>query len=392
VFPVQFKSYYKLNRGDAWTKFGVTATVAQARNLNLDPPNIRPALISRNWAGAARCVGLFSYFRIGPITCNYAGSQRYVSSITTSALMYGLTRGVTYSFTVEAQTKYGWSRLSDPSQGVTIPFPSTPLEAPLILTSPSTPITVSSLYGGGYEGFRAVDGNVGSFWHSVCSASTTTGGQWLQLDLGSTRDIGLIRFTERQDCCQARANYFQVWVGDAATWWNFAAQAPTTGYEQCDPSRYNNMISTVAGFSVSFPCFRVGSAVPIRGRYVVIRKGSSQPFDLCFHVAEVQVSSFQSSASIAQGKSCTMSTVQTPNVCSFALDGSGLTFAQAFSTNTQGWLTVDLGIATAVKSITVQARTDVTTPDIQQSLDGFTFRIGDVTPITAAYNQMNLVC
>jgi hypothetical protein len=392
VFPVQFKSYYKLNRGDAWTKFGVTATVAQARNANLDPPNIRPALVSRNWAGAARCVGLFSYFRIGPINCNYAGSQRYVSSITTSALMYGLTRGVTYSFTVEAQTKYGWSRLSDPSQAVTIPFPSTPLEAPLILTSPSTPITVSSTYGGGYEGFRAVDGNVGSFWHSACTTSTTTGGQWLQLDLGSTRDIGLIRFTERQDCCQARANYFQVWVGDAATWWNFAGQAPTTGYEQCDPSRYNNMISTVAGFSVSFPCFRVGSAVPIRGRYVVLRKGSSQPFDLCFHVAEVQVSSFQSSASIAQGKSCTMSTVQTPNVCSFALDGSGLTFAQAFSTNTQGWLTVDLGIATAVKSITVQARTDVNTPDIQQSLDGFTFRIGDVTPITAAYNQMNLVC
>jgi hypothetical protein len=391
ISPVQFKSYYKLNRADSWTSFGIKAIVSNFRNSNLDPPNIRPALLSYNIAGSARSIGLFSYFRIGPINCNSAGSQRYVSALTTSALIYGLSRGVSYKFTVEVQTKYGWSRVSDLSQAVTIPFPAVTLSSPLVLTSPSTPVTVSSTYGGGYEGWRALDGNVGSFWQSDCNVRTSTGGQWLQLDLGSTRDIGLIRFTERQDCCQARANYFQVWVGDAATWWNVITQTPTTGYEQCDPSRYNNMISTFAGFSVSFPCFRVGTSNPIRGRYVVVRRGPSST-DFCFHVAEVQVSSFQSSASIAQGKSCTMSTVQTPNVCSFALDGSGLTFAQAFSYNTQGWLTVDLGIATAVKSITVQARTDVNTPDIQQSLDGFTFRIGDITPITAAYNQMNLVC
>jgi hypothetical protein len=65
---------------------------------NLDPPNIRPALLSRGWWGAARCVGLFSYFRIGAITCNNAGSQRYVSSLTTSALVYGLTRGSLIQF------------------------------------------------------------------------------------------------------------------------------------------------------------------------------------------------------------------------------------------------------------------------------------------------------
>jgi hypothetical protein len=180
----------------------------------------------------------------------------------------------------------------------------------------------------------------------------------VQIDLAATTEIGSVRVTSRQECCQTRVDYFQVWVGDAATWWDIAGQAPSTGYEQCDPSRYNNMISTVAGFSVSFPCYRIGSSVPIRGRYVVIRKGSSQPFDLCFHVAEIQVSSFQSSASIAQGKSCTMSTVQTPNVCSFALDGSTGTYAQAYTNNAQGWLTVDLGVPTAVKYITVQARLD----------------------------------
>jgi hypothetical protein len=392
VSPVQFKSYYKLNRGDSWTKFGLTVTPLQNRNANLDPPNIRPALLSRNWAGGARCVGLFSYFRIGPITCNYAGSQRYVSALTTSALIYGLTRGVSYKFTVEAQTKYGWSRVSDLSQAVTIPFPAVTLASPLVLTTPSTPITVSSTYAAGYEAWRALDGNIGSFWHSDCVDRTSTGGQWLQLDLGRTIEIGLLRVTERQDCCQTRLNYFQVWVGDPVTFWDSAAQTPTTGYEQCDPSRYNNLINTVAGYSVSFPCYRIGSSVPIRGRYVVVRRGPAST-DFCFHLAEVQVSSFQASSSIAQGKVCTMSSLMPPYLCSFALDGSTTTFAQAYTWNAQGWLTVDLGVPTAVKYITVQARLDGAATALEiASLNGFSFRVGDVTPITAAYNTQNLLC
>jgi hypothetical protein len=86
-----------------------------------------------------------------------------------------------------------------------------------------------------------------------------------------------------------------------------------------------------------------------------------------------------------------MSTVNTPNVCSFALDGSTLTFAQAFSTGVQGWLTVDLGVPTAVKSIAVQARLSAPTPETD-SLNGFSFRIGDVTPITGGFNGQNLAC
>jgi len=399
--PVQFRSYYKLNRGDAWTKFGVNAVPTQARNGNLDPPNIRPALVSRNWAGAARCVGLFSYFRIGSINCNNAGSQRFVSSLTTSALIYGLTRGVSYTFTVEAQTKYGWSRVSDPSQAVRIPFPAAALGAPLVLTGPSTPHTVSSVYPGAYEGFRAFDGNLGSIWHSGCDEAVATGGQWMQIDLAVSTEIGLIRVTERQDCCQHRANAFQVWVGEAATWWNGVTQLPATGYERCDPSRYNQLMNTVAGFSVSFPCFRIGSTVPIRGRYVVIRRNPfnsvpGQPWnvDTCFHLAEVQISSFQSATSIAQGKACTISSIfNSPFVCSFALDGNTNTFAQAFTFNSPGWLSIDLGVPTVIKSIAVQARLDsAVTPIERTSLNGFTFRIGDVTPITGPYNGQNLFC
>jgi hypothetical protein len=391
VSPVQFKSYYKLNRGDSWTKFGVVATPSNFRNGNLDPPNIRPALLSRGWWGAARCVGLFSYFRIGPITCNNAGSQRYVSALTTSALIYGLTRGVSYKFTVEAQTKYGWSRVSDLSQAVTIPFPAVALGAPLVLTSPSTPWQVSSV-GWGEDGWKALDGNPNSIWHNDCAgndfARRASGGEWLKIDLGRTYEIGMVRATERQDCCQWRGDGMQVWVGDPATWWDNANNRPTTGYEQCDPSRYPFYISQVAGYSVSFPCFRIGSSVPIKGRYVVFRRGPTSQ-DGCFHLAEVQVFSFQASSSIAQGKACTMSSLQTPNVCSFALDGSTGTYAQAYTNNAQGWLTVDLGVPTAIKSISVTARQDgVNTA----ALNGFTFRVGDVTPITGAYNQQNLVC
>ena len=51
-----------------------------------------------------------------------------------------------------------------------------------------------------------------------------------------------------------------------------------------------------------------------------------------------------------------MSSLSPPYVCSFALDGRTTTFAQAYNWNTAGWLTVDLGVSTAVKSIAVQAR------------------------------------
>jgi len=88
-----------------------------------------------------------------------------------------------------------------------------------------------------------------------------------------------------------------------------------------------------------------------------------------------------------------MSSVSPPFLCSFALDGSTVTYAQAFNFNLQGWLTIDLGVPTVVKSISVQARLDGSATSLEvASLDGFTFRVGDVTPITASYNGQNLVC
>jgi len=88
-----------------------------------------------------------------------------------------------------------------------------------------------------------------------------------------------------------------------------------------------------------------------------------------------------------------MSSLSPPYVCSFALDGSTTTFAQAYNWNTAGWLTVDLGVSTAVKSIAVQARLDGAASTLEiASLNGFTFRVGEVTPITGAYNAQNLLC
>ena len=396
VTPIQFKSYYKLNRADSWTKFGVTAVEANFRNGNLSPPHIRPALISRGWSGAARCIGLFSYFRIGPITCNNAGSQRYLTSLTTSALVYGLTRGISYRFTVEAQTKYGWSRVSDPSTSVYIPFPAATLAAPLILTSPTSVHRVSST-GWGAVGTIAFDGNVGSIWHNDCNgndlARRATGGEWLQVDLGKTYEIGYVKATERQDCCQWRADGMQIWVGDAYEWYDSTANggtgAPAAGYEQCDPSKYNFYMGLNPGFTINVPCYRIGTSIPIKGRYVVFRRGPTSQ-DGCFHLAEVQVSSFQSSSSIAQGKTCTMSSLQSSQTCNFAVDGITSTFAQASAWNTQGWLTIDLGTTTVVKTISVLARQDAVNT---ASLDGFSVRVGDlVNAMSSGYIEQNLFC
>ncbi|NBU62951.1 MAG: hypothetical protein EBS29_00345, partial [Chloroflexia bacterium] len=60
--------------------------------------------------------------------------------------------------------------------------------------------TQSSLYGVGWPATNAIDGNTATFNHT----NNTTSSPWLQIDLGSSKDINSVTITNRADCCKER--------------------------------------------------------------------------------------------------------------------------------------------------------------------------------------------
>ena len=58
---------------------------------------------------------------------------------------------------------------------------------------------------------NCIDGNIATMCHSENGS-----GSWLQLDLGWTRSVGMVRIYNRKECCQERLGNHDIWVGDTA--------------------------------------------------------------------------------------------------------------------------------------------------------------------------------
>ena len=383
-YPQQWTAMFKFNRGDAWIKFATHPDERLMRMGPILPQNIRPALLMRNVNTQLRAVGLFTYFRIGPIACSDMGSTRVVSGAASSALVYGLTQGTAYRFTVEAQTPAGYGPRSAASGFVTPPVMPSLVVLPLI--SQGMPCSFSTYYSGvDYPCTNAFDGVLNNFAHDGCGKDSF-GNQWLQVDLGGVREINLVRVYNRIDCCQNRLDYFQVWVSSSPGQQFFQ---PGIGL-QCDPVQYNPIISGVPGLMVGLPCYRNGTTAFLSGRYVTLRRNPANSD--CLNVAEVQIYGAAASPLVSQNALCTMQSVQASsiNTCVFADDGRADTFAQnnndspigicpngfglasqplASGLNCQnGFLTIDLGTPTAIKAVTIVARQSV---EWASWLDGF---------------------
>ena len=142
--------------------------------------------------------------------------------------------------------------------------------------------------------------------------------------------------------------------------------------------RYNAIISGVPGYTVAFPCYRTGTMTFLSGRYVTFQRN---PLNVdCLNIAEFQVFGAASSPLVSKNVLCTMQSVQASsiNTCAFADDGRADTFAQnnndaplgicnnGFGLATQpapngincqnGFITLDLGVQTAIKSVTLVAK------------------------------------
>ncbi len=203
LYPFSIRAYWKMGQSEAWMKFPTPTNQLVMRNGPLDLTTVRPALMMRNANTQIRGVALFSYFRMGPIACSEAGTQRFVSSASASALIYGLTQGSSYTFTVAASTLAGWGAVSDPSNRVVIPFRTDVDSFPLL--SRGQPCTMNSYYTASQNGCEdSIDGKITTFGHNGCN--TDAQGGWLTVDLGATRSIRLIRVVNRQDCCWTRLN------------------------------------------------------------------------------------------------------------------------------------------------------------------------------------------
>ena len=317
-----------------------------------------------------------------------------------SALIYGLTQGTAYRFTVEAQTPAGYGPKSAVTNLVTPPVQRTVLVLPLI--SQGQPCQFSSYYSGtAYPCSNAFDGIFNNFAHDSCRADSF-GRSWLQVDLGGAREINLVKVFNRLDCCQARLNNFQVWVSSSAgqQYWQ-----PGIGL-QCDPSQYNPLIASVPGFTVSFPCYRTGTTTFLSGRYVTFQRTTANVD--CMNIAELQVFGSASSPLVSQNALCTMQSVQASsiNTCAFADDGRMDTYAQnnndapigvcnnGFGLASQpspngincqnGFLTIDLGVQTAIKSVTLVARQ---TAEFASWLDGFQLWAHDMPTFAGPDNR-----
>jgi hypothetical protein len=383
-YPTVFRAYWKLNAAEVWIKLATFPSQLQMRGGPINPANFRPALLMRNGNTQIRGVALFSYFRIGPLACASPGTERFVSSALTSARLLGLTQGSSYTFTVAAQTLAGWGPFSDPSARVTIPSLPSIQNFPLI--SQGRPCILSSVYSNtAYPCELAVDGILSTFSHSNALSDSNGGFGFLTIDLGVVREISFVRVIGRQDCCQDRLNNFQLWVSSNV---NFVA----TG-ARCDPARIPTIQTTLPGFTAFVPCFATGTTTPLTGRFLTLRRDPL--VNNYLNVAEIQVYGVADKPLVSQNKPCSMSSSFGINTCSFALDGRADTYAQnnnnaipTGSVTQQGWLTVDLGVATAISSIKITARGDAAA----QTLNNFRVWAGELPNFYTDVYNFNTMC
>jgi hypothetical protein len=135
----------------------------------------------------------------------------------------------------------------------------------LALNKPAQQSTSSSVWPGAAA--LAVDGNALGDYYTQNSVTHTDreANPWWRVDLGDTYDISDIEVFNRTDCCSARLQGAQVFVG------NIASNNPTDFVE----------VATLSGSS-SVQNF---NGISVRGRYVLIRHVRSEILSL----AEVKV-------------------------------------------------------------------------------------------------------
>ena len=167
------------------------------------------------------------------------------------------------------------SASSTASQAATPPFGTPSSGLPVVATRPSSPCVMGSQYSDLTSAtmnglseqygpcYLALDGSALTFLHTKFDS-----GDWVTIDLGVSTAVASFSITNRQDCCQERANGFRAFVGNSP---DFAQNA------QCDPSVMPTSMLQ-APYQASFPCL-------LTGRYATISAINNN----ALNIAEISV-------------------------------------------------------------------------------------------------------
>jgi hypothetical protein len=380
--PVAFRAYWKLNMQEGWNRFATWPSTLNMRNPPSNPAKWVPALQVFNQNTLNRAVGLFSYFRIGPAVSVALGTERFVSGSLSSAQVYGLTQGSTYTFTVAAASKAGYGVASAVTNAVTIPVQ--PLASSLSLLSQGRPCAMNIYYDEARNCRAAFDGNLATPVYGAYIIADAFGGfGWMTVDLGAPLTVMQINLW----AISTYADNSQVWVSTSSSFMNDG--------QRCDPAVYPAIINTLPNRYAQFPCYVIGSNLKVNpiGRYVTFRVNPAG--GAIVYLYEMQVWGISPQPLVSQNMPCAMSSTKGINTCAFALDGRMDTYAQnnddaPTSGATQGWLRVDLGVPTALSSIKIYARTDSLAA--AKTLDNMQVWIGDQLVWNQDVYDTNMFC
>ncbi len=283
--PAIYRAYYKYRSADNWVKMPVTIGENILRNGGIPSASLRPALVGRNWNGGTRFVSMYSYIRIGPLTCGDPGTVRLVNSLTTSAVVYGLASASTYRFAVWAASAAGYGAASAPSVALTTATVSPPAIGATVLVSQGKPCTSSSIYDQWSTCRQAVDG---SLWTNLFHTWTDfPDGEWITIDLQYSTAVKTIAIYNRNDCCVERIREFSLYVGDNPDT-NFIANA------KCDPAIVPTAVENTATVATPLGNTNRYASIPcqLTGRYVTMQVRPNLgyfPFDGWLNLREIQV-------------------------------------------------------------------------------------------------------
>ena len=211
----------------------------------------------------------------------------------------------------------------------------------------------SSTFPGSPSAAVAVDGNLdGNYFDGSVTATNTDANAWWQVDLGSSAAVSSISIYNRTDCCGSRLSDYWIFISDTPF---LATDTPATLQNRA--ATFSNHQTTAPNPSVTIP-------LTAQGRYVRIQLSGTNILSL----AEVQVfgvGGTVSSTNVAFNKIASQSsTFPAPTAgASSAVDGNtdgnfGDGSVTATNLDSNPWWQVDLGVSTAVNTITIWNRTD----------------------------------
>jgi Fibronectin type III domain/Kelch motif len=293
--PPHWRAYYRFSPSEDWLAFSTIMPDSVAFGGTLFMPNVRPGMFVRNGNTGQR--GIFKFDNFAVRSTNYfkPGSTRMVNGTTTSAVVYGLTPGQSYSFQVEASTAAGWG----PSSAIASATTLAPLALAtwnnvtnnlLVNVALGKPTNTSSAYNGQVHpklpavGSFMVDGNRGNNWQvSGCAFGLDTDvNPWFTVDLGIETDVKHINIYGRGDWAADGADTF-ITIGNTGNWYEDAIVQLPVLYALATINQGPDFLA-----SVNIP-------QGYRGRYVTIKTGAGAygsdglPGSKGFGVCELEV-------------------------------------------------------------------------------------------------------